>query len=441
MDADEYMDTIPSDGRRSTQGIPEVEKKLSFHAESEEFQKSSEAGPRKTRAKSSTLSLHATKSLESAEESPLQRRNSIHNVPYVDVHDPETRSRMERYKEERRSMMRAKYKAEDYLSDQFTRKKKLSTTSSQESTDSDKQFESRKTSESRESISRKTSESRESSSRKTSESRESSSRKTSESRESSSRKTSESKDSSSPKSSECRESKSQRSSEGKDYSCYIDSGRDSREQSFSSRNSADRSIISESREAPWRTEAALKSLERSVKIPSPKLSLRISEPKSANGSVGAEERAGSPVTLRNKGPDVWKLVDLKQPEPSTLSRKSDQEASKRSWTSTKDVWSVGGQTPKARPTELDIVAQTELSTSESSLVKNSDISTSRINFGQIDETVNVKERATLFGSRKPEAKLRTVSVGNAIERPAVADPKQQLSNASDRTSCESKKAT
>ena len=49
--------------------------------------------------------------------SPLQRRNSIHNVPYVDVNDPDTRARMERYKEERRSKLRARYKVEDYRSE------------------------------------------------------------------------------------------------------------------------------------------------------------------------------------------------------------------------------------------------------------------------------------------------------------------------------------
>jgi hypothetical protein len=49
--------------------------------------------------------------------SPLQRRNSIHNVPFVDVNDPDTRSRMEKYKEERRSTLRAKYKVEDYRSE------------------------------------------------------------------------------------------------------------------------------------------------------------------------------------------------------------------------------------------------------------------------------------------------------------------------------------
>merc|ERR1712038_929006 len=51
------------------------------------------------------------------DQSPLQRRNSIHNVPYVDVNDPSTRARMERYKEERRSTLRAKYKVEDYRSE------------------------------------------------------------------------------------------------------------------------------------------------------------------------------------------------------------------------------------------------------------------------------------------------------------------------------------
>jgi len=72
--------------------------------------------------KHSTFSLHNTSAIEedssgssSETEQPLQRRNSIHNVPYVDVSDPQTRERMERYKEERRSMLRAKYKAEDYM--------------------------------------------------------------------------------------------------------------------------------------------------------------------------------------------------------------------------------------------------------------------------------------------------------------------------------------
>ena len=91
-----------------------------------------EAGVTKNRSKSSTLSLHAVAAAREQEEEPplLQRRNSIHNVPFVDVNDPDTRTRMERYKEERRSMLRAKYKAEDYLSTTFARKKKVSSTSS-----------------------------------------------------------------------------------------------------------------------------------------------------------------------------------------------------------------------------------------------------------------------------------------------------------------------
>ena len=73
---------------------------------------------------SSTTSLHIQPDEPSTEvmpgmgeeeEAPLQRRNSIHNVPFVDVNDPGTRERMERYKEERRSMLRAKYKVEDYV--------------------------------------------------------------------------------------------------------------------------------------------------------------------------------------------------------------------------------------------------------------------------------------------------------------------------------------
>ena len=88
----------------------------------------------KNRSKSSTLSLHAVAAAREREEEPtLQRRNSIHNVPFVDVNDPDTRTRMERYKEERRSLLRAKYKAEDYLSQSFSRKKKLSTNSQESS--------------------------------------------------------------------------------------------------------------------------------------------------------------------------------------------------------------------------------------------------------------------------------------------------------------------
>ena len=75
-------------------------------------------------ARLSTSSLHNTAEIPGGESpggqvpgdgcEPLQRRNSIHNVPYVDVNDPETRARMERYKEERRTMLRARYKVEDY---------------------------------------------------------------------------------------------------------------------------------------------------------------------------------------------------------------------------------------------------------------------------------------------------------------------------------------
>ena len=54
---------------------------------------------------------------EDEDIAPLQRRNSIHNVPYVNVNDPDTRDRMERYKEERRSTLRAKYKVENYRSE------------------------------------------------------------------------------------------------------------------------------------------------------------------------------------------------------------------------------------------------------------------------------------------------------------------------------------
>ena len=80
----------------------------------------SEGSLKRAATRLSTASLHdtAAEAIEVAETSevelPLQRRNSIHNVPYVDVNDPETRARMERYKEERRTMLRARYKVEDY---------------------------------------------------------------------------------------------------------------------------------------------------------------------------------------------------------------------------------------------------------------------------------------------------------------------------------------
>merc|ERR1719334_350311 len=102
-----------------------------------QFEGSPRPGGRKLKSKSSTLSLHTMQGEQDLEETEhctgLQRRNSIHNVPFVDVNDPETRTRMERYKEERRSMLRAKYKAEDYLSESYGRKKKVSTTSTSSS--------------------------------------------------------------------------------------------------------------------------------------------------------------------------------------------------------------------------------------------------------------------------------------------------------------------
>jgi len=70
--------------------------------------------------KHSTFSLQSSEDMSGSEpisapdDGLLQRRNSIHNVPYVDVNDPATRERMERYKEERRSMLRLKFRVEDY---------------------------------------------------------------------------------------------------------------------------------------------------------------------------------------------------------------------------------------------------------------------------------------------------------------------------------------
>ena len=208
---------------------------------------------------------------------------------------------MERYKEERRSMLRLKYKAEDYLSDQFNKKKKLSNTDSAESTEANQH------------------------------------------------------------------------PLNKPISKHMEK-------------------VAELAKPP----------EVSFKLTSD-VSLKISEAKSVETST-----ASSPIILRQKAPELWKLVDLKQPEPSTLSRKAEDK--KRTWTATKDVWAERAAT--SRPTELEIQKLSEPTQSKSSLVKNSDISTSKINFGHIDDSVNVKERATIFGPRSQDPKQRTVSVGN-----------------------------
>ena len=127
MAIDDHLPTASAhtpalDGRVSAQGIPEVEKKLSFASDlprvSRKICKSDTTLPKSALTRISSTSLHTTAVIgeEEAGEQllPLQRRNSIHNVPFVDVNDPSTRERMERYKEERRSALRAMYKVEDY---------------------------------------------------------------------------------------------------------------------------------------------------------------------------------------------------------------------------------------------------------------------------------------------------------------------------------------
>eukprot|EP00094_Tigriopus_californicus_P011294 TCALIF_10901-PA protein Name:"Similar to CdGAPr GTPase-activating protein CdGAPr (Drosophila melanogaster)" AED:0.47 eAED:0.47 QI:0/0/0/0.37/0.85/0.75/8/0/1611 len=93
------------------------EKRLTFSEPAKRLTVSKSVDRIEFKTRLSTTSLHAQIEEEHTlvnEEPPLQRRNSIHNVPFVDVSDPQTRERMERYKEERRSMLRAKYKVEDY---------------------------------------------------------------------------------------------------------------------------------------------------------------------------------------------------------------------------------------------------------------------------------------------------------------------------------------
>merc|ERR1719285_67602 len=136
-DVEEVRILEPQDGRRSAHELSQTEKRKS---NKDRFQGG--GGKRFSRSvgsKSSTLSLHNTKAHNSAAgpgaeddlsggdggSTPLlQRRNSIHIIPYVDVNDPETRCRMERYKEERRSILRSKYKPEDYR--ESDREKKFS---------------------------------------------------------------------------------------------------------------------------------------------------------------------------------------------------------------------------------------------------------------------------------------------------------------------------
>ena len=216
---------------------------------------------------------------------------------------------MERYKEERRSMLRAKYKAEDYLSDQFSRKKKGGSG---------------------------------------------------------------------------------------------DQGGGSEDQGGSG----------EDNDSSVELRPVTLSSNRSPLVS--RVSLKISEASSGGSSSGSsgggvEDGPPSPVQLRQRAPELRKLVDLKQPEPSSLTaRVKAPEDNKRSWTSTKDVW-AGSPRPAPRPTELEL---NQTKPSVSSLV--ADISAGKINFGHIDDSVNVKERATLFGSRKPDTpKSRTVSVGSS----------------------------
>lgn len=113
------MDTAPLINTLSSSTPPTKvkEKRLQFSEPTKRLTVSKSVDRIEFKTRLSTTSLHTQIEEENPlvnEEPPLQRRNSIHNVPFVDVSDPQTRERMERYKEERRSMLRAKYKVEDY---------------------------------------------------------------------------------------------------------------------------------------------------------------------------------------------------------------------------------------------------------------------------------------------------------------------------------------
>ena len=264
---------------------------------------------------------------------------------------------MERYKEERRSMMRAKYKSgDDSTPEPYTRKKKLSASSSQES-DSDKPQPGE----------------------------------------------------TKPDNPRDRSEEPLRPSSASRLSFRSSQARISREslkvmetQSPKNRDSpSPKTRVSSTlnvRESPIQAGSP-----RDTSSPAPSPTIVSS---SKNGGAGSKNGGGgsSPVTLRHKAPDVWKLVDLKQPEPSGFSRgspRSSEPLPKGSPRSGKDVWS---RSP--RPSELPL---------EHSSQDPGDVV--RINFGQIDDSVNVKERASMFGSRRPDSvgntvKPRTVSIGS-----------------------------
>lgn len=109
-----YNNMCPLPYKRSANSSP---KKVASFATTSAATTTSAAQQQK---KSSTVSLVASVEADPEMEAGaagelLVRRNSIHGaVPFVDVNDPGTRARMEQYKQERRSALRAKYKAEDY---------------------------------------------------------------------------------------------------------------------------------------------------------------------------------------------------------------------------------------------------------------------------------------------------------------------------------------
>jgi len=366
-DAHEEM-VLPllEDGRRSTQGIPEVERNVKFSNQDirngkKKGDRRTDSPVRKNRCKSSTLSLHTVAvSPEDEEEPPLQRRNSIHNVPFVDVNDPETRTRMERYKEERRSMLRAKYKAEDYLSTSFTRKKKLSTTSSQDSTESDPAYKG-------------------------------------------------SKSVSPPVSPEILDTKSP--------PVY--------------------------RKLPVTKPVEMKPTEPEV---------------TALPDVSpAPACTSTPIKISESIVSSRKLVDLRQPEHTFITRKSLPDNFDRvqdtinDKTALQKKWSVGSNNPdiipgstRQRPAQLSLSKPFQNKLTDSTQLNNKNIfkanpvevvTENKVNSGgQIEDNVNVKERASIFGQRKiSESKVRMIS---AQPEKLVSDSvtKQKLSVSNNPTS-------
>ena len=259
-----------------------------------------------------------------------------------------------------RSLLRAKYKAEDYLSTSYSRSKKVSTTSE----------DSNETPPSPPSPARESREER-----------------------------------------ERREEREERERERQEK-------QESEEQEREERNREERKREEQKREEQKREEQKREKQKRlGQEEETPPAPLRLDPGHALPNTI-------SSCTL----PVSRKLVDLKQPEPTFISRKSlpDNFNSTNVFTTNSEKkWSVGSRTTviptqspqRPRPSELSfatsspfkthtvVLDQGQLLNKKNSVFKvNSaeimNMTDNKINTDDIEDEVNVKERATIFGPRK-----------------------------------------